>query len=191
MLQGKGVAYGVEFLWQKKLGRSTSWASYAWSKSTRQFDSLNAGRTFPYKYDRRHVINFVFMYPLSRRWDFSAVWQYQSGAPYTLPTAKYEQVSASPYDDNGYNDYVEYISGKNDFRLLAYHRLDFSFTWHKMKRHYEKSWNFSFYNVYNRKNPMIYDIVQPRTYSNTPQDKVLQGQIFIPFLPSFSYSIKF
>ena len=189
--QGKGNAYGLEFLWQKKLGRSTAWASYAWSKSDRKFDTINFGKTFFYKYDRRHIINLVYMYKLNDRWDFSAVCQYQSGAPYTLPTAKYEyQDSDSHHHTN--NNHVEYISGRNEFRLLDYHRLDVSFTWHKPKRNYEKFWNFSLYNVYNRKNPMLYSIEPAKNiYSTGLPPMTLQGKAFLPFFPSISYSIKF
>ena len=54
--QGKGQSYGVEFFLQKTKGRTTGWIGYTLSWSTRQFPDINFGRTFPYKYDRRHDI---------------------------------------------------------------------------------------------------------------------------------------
>ena len=54
---GKGWAYGVEFLVQKKTGRLTGWIGYTWSKTMRQFDReghvINFGKPFPAKYDFR------------------------------------------------------------------------------------------------------------------------------------------
>ena len=50
---GKGWAYGAEFLFEKKIGKTSGWIGYTLAWSTRQFDNLNFGKPFPYKYDRR------------------------------------------------------------------------------------------------------------------------------------------
>ena len=52
--QGIGTAYGFEFLFQKKQGRTTGWIGYTLSWAERQFDEINSGNWFPYTYDRRH-----------------------------------------------------------------------------------------------------------------------------------------
>ncbi len=57
--QGQGEAYGAEFFAQKKEGRLTGWVGYTLSWNTRQFDELNGGRRFPFRYDRRHDLSVV------------------------------------------------------------------------------------------------------------------------------------
>ena len=54
---GHGKSYGMEVLVQKKTGRVTGWVGYTLSKAVRQFDELNFGKEYPYKYDRRHYIS--------------------------------------------------------------------------------------------------------------------------------------
>ena len=51
---GTGTAYGAEVLVQKKVGKTTGFLGYTLSWSNRQFDDLNFGEEFPYKFDRRH-----------------------------------------------------------------------------------------------------------------------------------------
>jgi hypothetical protein len=40
----------------------------------------------------------------------------------------------------------------------AYHRMDIGIQFHKKKRWGERTWEISFYNAYNRKNPFFYFI---------------------------------
>src|SRR5690606_23905649 len=54
LVQGKGRAYGLEFLVRKESGRFTGWISYSLSWSWRRFDALNNGEWFRARYDRRH-----------------------------------------------------------------------------------------------------------------------------------------
>ncbi|SDD33450.1 TonB-dependent receptor [Niabella drilacis] len=181
---GNGKAYGIELFLQKKFGRATGWASYTYSRSLRRFPTINNGKEFPFKYDRPHAFNLVFMYHFNQHWRFSANWVFQSGAPFTLPTSTYKVINPESY-----SPYIsgEYISGRNAFRLLDYHRLDMGFTWSKKKRSFEKYWDFSFYNLYNRKNPVIYSFDQDFMRNA----KVLKGTGIFPFMPSISYGFKF
>ncbi len=81
--QGRGRAYGVELLAQKTVGNTTGQVSYTWSKSLRTFDRegmvLNDGREFYSTGDRRHNFNISITQRLSKNWDLSAAWTYQSG----------------------------------------------------------------------------------------------------------------
>ncbi|MBT1686846.1 TonB-dependent receptor [Dawidia soli] len=90
---GRGKSYGAEVFIEKKMGRSTGWISYTWSKSTRTFANLNFGNTFPYRYDRRHTIALVYAIAVNERVDFSAVWVYNTGNAITLPTSTYPKAS--------------------------------------------------------------------------------------------------
>lgn len=81
--QGKGKAYGIELLAQKTVGNTRGHVSYTWSKSLRTFDReemvLNAGREFYASGDHRHNFNFSIIQRLSKNWDFTAAWTFQSG----------------------------------------------------------------------------------------------------------------
>ena len=88
--QGRGRAYGVELLAQKNTGNTTGLVSYTWSKSLRTFDRedmvLNGGREFYASGDRRHNFTFSITQRLSKNWDFSAAWTFQSGRRVTFAT---------------------------------------------------------------------------------------------------------
>lgn len=88
--QGKGKAYGVEFLAQKTTGRTRGQISYTWSKSLRTFDReemmINGGLEFYAAGDRRHNFNINITQRLSKNWDFSASWTYQSGRRANIAT---------------------------------------------------------------------------------------------------------
>jgi hypothetical protein len=88
--QGDGKAYGVEFLAQKTAGKTRGQISYTWSKSLRTFDrvgmDLNGGRQFYAAGDRRHNFNINITQRLSKNWDFSASWTFQSGRRANIAT---------------------------------------------------------------------------------------------------------
>ena len=83
IIQGRGRAYGVELLAQKTVGNTRGHISYTWSKSLRTFDrpdmELNGGREFYATGDHRHNFNISIIQRLSKNWDFTAAWTYQSG----------------------------------------------------------------------------------------------------------------
>ena len=56
---GEGRSFGLELMAQKTLGKTTGWLAYTLSKTDHRFKSgtINQGRWFPYKYDRRHSIS--------------------------------------------------------------------------------------------------------------------------------------
>lgn len=91
--QGKGRSYGVELLVEKKVGNTTGWLSYTWSKALRTFDQpdneINGGKEFYASTDRRHnfSVNVSHHFTFSKRisLDLSASWAYQSGRRGTVP----------------------------------------------------------------------------------------------------------
>ena len=87
---GEGKAYGVELMAQKTFGNTTGMVSYTWSKSLRTFGRegmvLNGGREFYASGDRRHNFSISISQRLSKNWDFSASWTYQSGRRASINT---------------------------------------------------------------------------------------------------------
>ena len=188
---GKADAWGVEFLLQKKVGRTTGWAGYTLSWSDRQFPTINFGRRFFYKYDRRHDFEIAVTHKLGKRWEASGSWQFQTGSPFTLPVAQYESTDGKP-PGASYNWFgqVNYYEGRNSFRLLNYHRLDAGITYKRQKGRRESAWNLSLYNAYNRKNPFYYYVGEVYD-TNQNNKRVLKGITLLPLIPSISYRIKF
>jgi hypothetical protein len=187
---GKGLAYGFEVLLQKKEGRTTGWVGYTLAWSTRQFDNINFGKKYFYKYDRRHDFEITVNHKLSKRWEVSGTWAFNTAAPFTLPVSQYNGANqVSPFTGSNAFGFgaIENFGGRNAFRLLNYHRLDWGFTYRKQKRRYEKMINISCYNAYNRNNPFFYQYdIDYNT--NTAS---LSGYSILPILPNVSFGWKF
>jgi len=188
---GTGRSYGLELLLQKKTGRLTGWMGYTWAVSDRNVPGVNYGRTFYYKYDRRHDFHLVTIYRLRKNIELSGTWTYQSASPFTIPVARYEGVEG-PINPDGTHYWppnVDYINNRNNVRIAAYHRLDLGVSFIKEKRNGNiRTWNISILNVYNRMNPFFYYV---NGYSDTKAKVRLNGIILLPLVPSFSYSLKF
>jgi hypothetical protein len=84
---GRGYTYGAEFFIQKRAGQLTGWIGYALGYVYSQFDSVNQGRWFRPKFDRRHDLKITAMYKLSDTWEFGASFMFQSGQSYTGATS--------------------------------------------------------------------------------------------------------
>ena len=87
---GKGRNFGIEFMLEKKTGRTTGWINYTLAKADRIFSkgNVNGGKRFPYKYDRRHSVNITINRRLNKKVYMSASWIYASGNTATLPKEK-------------------------------------------------------------------------------------------------------
>jgi len=96
-----------------------------------------------------------------------------------------------PYDYHytNYGQIVKDFGEKNNYRMGAYHRLDAGIQFHKQKKHWERTWEFSVYNVYNHMNPFFY-YTQTVPKDGKPFGTLNQVSLF-PIIPSFTYNIKF
>jgi hypothetical protein len=190
--QGSGRSRGVEILLQKKRGNTLGWVGYTLSKSDRVFDGINYGKRFNYKYDRRHDVEVAITHKINKNWDISGSWGFSTANAISLPVANYQtaNTNASPYAsiyNYGNPSSVEYYNGRNGFRLLNYHRLDFSVNWTKQKKKYTRTWNLSLYNVYNRQNPFYYYI----SYDNNINQGEVKAISLLPIIPNISWTVKF
>ncbi|MBC9934938.1 TonB-dependent receptor [Chitinophaga qingshengii] len=187
---GEGKSYGMELFLQKKTGKLTGWIGYTLAWTYRTIPEVNDGREFPYKYDRRHDLHIVGIYQLRKGIELSASWTYQSASPFTIPVSVYEKV-VEPLRDEGwfYFPSSQRVDGRNNVRLLAYHRLDLGISFIRYKKNgLIRTWNVSVLNAYNRLNPFFY-------YLETINPMEVQTSItsvsLMPVLPSVSYNLKF
>lgn len=173
---GKGKAYGMETQIKKTKGRLTGSINYTLSWNYRQFDSLNAGRKYPFIYDRRHDLSFLTSYKIGQYYTLTTNFILSSGKPVTLPVGYVKQ-------DNHLSGYFIY-GGVNNRRLPLYHRLDLSLKRIKRsKKGNKREVNFNIYNVYARQNPVY-------IYYDSYTGKVNQKSLF-SILPTISVSVEF
>ena len=189
---GQGWAYGAEFLFRKHVGKFTGWLGYTLSWSQRQFDEINLGRKFDFKYDRRHDISVVGIYKPHERITLSGNWIFNTGMNFTLP--KYETLSpsdnflVSAWDNE--TSMQQNITEINNFRGQNYHRLDLGVQFHKEKNHGRvRTWTVSVYNLYNRKNPFFYFF--ENEYNGVVDETKLKKVSIFTIIPSITYSLKF
>lgn len=183
---GKGKSYGIEFLIEKKQGKTTGWISYTLSETKRQFDNINFGKEYYFKYDRRHDLSIVLVQNITKNITFSSTWVYGSGYPYTLPVARYDidnEISNDTWLDE--SNQIILFADYNQFRMRDYHRLDVALNWTKTKNNKTSTISISIYNAYNRKNAYSYYLKEEEGKWN-----IYQRSLF-PIIPSISYSLKF
>jgi hypothetical protein len=179
LLYGKGSAYGAEFFIKKKEGKLTGWISYTISRTLRQFDGIDNGKAFPAKQDRIHDISVVAMYSLPKGWTLTSEWVYYTGDAVTFPSGLYVV--------NGIR--TPLYTERNGYRMPDYHRLDIGATHlKKLKGNKERSWVFSVYNVYARKN--AYSITFRQNPDNASEMQAVRLSLF-SIVPSVTFNFRF
>jgi hypothetical protein len=205
LIFGKAWSYGAEFLVRKNRGKWTGWLAYSFAYAWQHFDSLNLGQSFPFAYDRRHMLDISTAYTITSHWRVAANFFLASGRAFTLDTDTTGLIPGSnPLFDNHHGRGRALGRGRNhqdstasfgiradNYRLSPYNRLDLSIRYKKTgslgHRVVETEWIFSVYNVYARANSsFVYRTIDPAT------GKVIAKQVpFIPVIPSITYSLKF
>ncbi len=202
LIFGKAWSYGGELFVRKNRGKWTGWLAYTLAYAYQQFDSLNEGKTFPFAYDRRHMLNVSTAYALNTHWKVAANFLIASGRAFSLsPDSTFNADGGNPlYAGNrgrgrgrgrplGQSGAWDVIV--NNYRLSPYNRLDLSIHYTKSRntgrRVLETEWIFSVYNVYARQNnSFVYRTIDPSTR------KIIAKQLpFIPVIPSITYNLKF
>lgn len=192
--QGNGESYGIEFFLQKKYGRFSGWIGYTLSWAYRQFDELNFGNQFPYKYDRRHDFEITCSYRFNKRASIGATWVYATGNAVTFGNSRY--LGPYPYSSL-YGQYLQEVSHtpeRNNFRMPAYNRLDVGIDVSKEKRRSIRTWSLGAYNAYNRRNPLFLftdtEYVQQPDGSYKTETQLKKAALF-PIIPYVAWSFKF
>ena len=201
--QGTGRVYGAELLAQRKVGRTTGWLGYTLSWNTRVFAEVNAGRRFPFRYDRRHDLSLLLSHEVNDRVTVSGSWIYATGNAYTPPryrvNTNFEYVStlrrARDLGGGFVGNRLDQTVAKNDYRLSDTHRLDLSVALAKPKRFFgrdgTRTWVWGVYNAYFHRNPVY---VRPATRVDEASGEAREEYVeysLLPLIPSVSYQFKF
>jgi hypothetical protein len=152
VINGKGKAYGVEFMVKKQVGTLTGWIGYTYSRVLLKIDGVyadekvNGGNYFPANYDKPNDLKVVTNAKLSRRFNVTSIFVYNTGRPITYPVAFYDFSNTDRL----------YYSNRNEYRMPDYMRLDLSATLNgnlKVQKLNHSSLTFTVYNVLGRRNP--------------------------------------
>lgn len=199
--RGTGVSLGMEISASLQGKRTGATLAYTLSKSDRLFPKINEGIKFPFKFDRRHILNVQTKYAVSKRVTkkgqkreqyVNGVVSYSTGNRATLPTGNYQGITPPfwnqrepgwkiPFemDDKAYSRQI--MSGKNEFKMIDYFRVDLAYTFVRYGEKINNEFAVSVFNVINRKNPYLYYHDDQKWY---------QLSIF-PIMPSLRWSISF
>ncbi|MFN0213781.1 MAG: carboxypeptidase-like regulatory domain-containing protein, partial [Saprospiraceae bacterium] len=146
---GTGMSRGLEVLLEKNRGKFTGSIAYTLSETERFFPDLNAGRPFPFRFDRRHDLKVTLRQQLFKWLEANVVWAVASGNPITLAGVKFRHESVEGEVERDVYFYTEV----NGYRLPVYHRFDAALNarWSGQKLHH--GFQIGVYNAYNRANP--------------------------------------
>ncbi len=182
--QGTGVSKGIELSASKDGDKFNANMNYTLSKTDRQFDALNEGRVFPYRFDLRHMLNIGGVYHFNKKWSATINWIYNSGINLTIPIAQYGVPSPFPIPP------IETIifSDRNEQRLSSNQRLDIGVNYNHDGERFKHKLSMGIYNVYNHTNPIYYKV------RRNPLDRSefqFVSVSLLPITPSLSYSVSF
>lgn len=192
---GDGRSYGVEFRAERKSSKWNAALSYTLSKTTRKYLDLNNGQEFPFKFDRRHILNsnaqFITKKEKNKEQNFNIAISYSSGHKATIPIGMFKG-ELPPYwnimgdgtinrlmDENAYSRQL--LSAVNDFNLPDYFRIDIGYTFIKKRKKLTSEFIIGVYNMLNRKNP----------YLIFYQNERWKQLSILPIIPSFQWNILF
>lgn len=190
---GKGWAYGAELKMQKTTDKLMVNVSYALAWSWRQFDQINNGNKFPFKYDRRHTLNLATSYILNNKFSLSGIWNFSTGDVFNLPDNLYadfnsaQQIQNPPIPDEYM--FIYHFSGTNRYRTLSYNRLDLASAYnHQLSKKIKAKLTFGIYNVSGAPSQYLYDL--EGTIGNKTLITVTKYKLF-NLTPYLSYSVHF
>ena len=182
---GRGESYGAEWFMHKKFGKVNGWVGYTLSWTNRQFDNINEGRWFPYRYDRRHDAKIAASYTLNERMDVGLTWVYGTGNAITVPFESYKRIFYEYYGSQLPSSTVGHYENRNNFRMRDYHRLDINASYRIQRGKVGHAFVLSVYNAYARRNPFYVEF----GYENN--NRVLRQVSLFSIMPSLNYTLKF
>ncbi len=196
IVSGEGVSYGTEVRVEKKASTWTWSIAYTLSKTNRHFQEINNNASFPFKFDRRHILNIqsqlITKKKGQREQSIYLLTVISSGHHETIQLGKYEGVMP-PYwnqrsegtsisaekNENAYSRQL--LSTINGYDLPTYIRVDMGYNFKKIGIRYTREFGISIFNVLNNKNPYL-------IFYSDHQWKQLS---IFPILPSVKWSIEF
>jgi hypothetical protein len=178
LLSASGESYGWEFMLNYNKEPFSFTASYSLGWSYKHLDDW----TYYPRFDTRNTVSLLGVVNLGAQWQFSFMWMYNSGKPFTQSLGYYDKLYFSNlhYDKYLLEEFVplSILSDKNLGRLPVYHRLDLNLSKKFILFWFKVEIEASIINVYDRKNIFYFD--------RSTGEKVYM----LPFLPSATIRIE-
>jgi hypothetical protein len=178
---GNAYSYGAEIFYQRTVGRLTGWIGYGLGFIYAQFDSINQGRQFRPKYDRRHDFKVVAQYKLSKTWELGGTFTLQSGQSYTGATSRGQLFL--PGQTWGSSKIT--MSDLYGLRLPVSHQLNLYGARNFKMWGKDSRLIIDIFNVYNRRDIMM------RMYNTRDEVTVIEDLRLLPIIPSVSLEVRF
>ncbi len=179
LVSGQGIAQGVEFSIRHDTPTRGGQFSYAYANSTRQFDAINEGETYPYAHNQPHQLKLFVYQKLGRNWHLGLNWVFNSAGP-PLNITPLGSIQEEVEDED-----VEMLNPL-EFTPDNYHRLDLSANYQFISKGLEHHFKFGAYNFYDRQNITYFRI------DFQADDEALYSPVYgLGFRPSFSYRFSF
>ena len=185
---GNGTSRGLEMEYSFDTKRLHFRGAYTLSKTDRSFANTNFGKSFPAKYDRRHMFNasaeWIVSYKESSQFSITGAATVQNGHWDTVNADQYGVPTIEQFTKKNPVDFlVDYCSGVNNYRHPMYIRFDVGCKYEFHTGKTEHSLFVGAYNALNRHNPFS-------IYYDTDESRWKRLSL-IPFLPNFSYKVLF
>lgn len=187
---GTGEGYGLEWFTQYNRDKMSVALGYTLAWSNRQFENINFGERFPYKYDRRHDLKLLVDYEVTRKLRLAMNWLYGTGIATTLPTGYYRGPADLEGQQNSAYQEILHFDSRNGYRLRPSHRLDLSFTYKLKKTIWDHELIVAIYNAYNRSNPLFIDARPQSNFRDVNVQIQFREYSLLPIIPSISYRIQ-
>lgn len=147
--------------------------SYSFSRTFRQYPNINGGNTFPFKFDRPHILNILSSFNLYRKRNsfgksvthsLLSGLSLASGNLMTIGLRQYRGVLPPYWNWNTYGYPMSFIynilgrtemSSMNGVRMPAYFRIDLGYSIEIHGKRATHIFDFTVYNVLNRHNPYL------------------------------------
>ena len=185
---GNGYSTGLENNIKFRKKKVSGELSYTLSKTERQFENLNGGRYFPFRYDRTHDFAVNSAYRINDKWTIGGAYIYQTGIAVTTPVARLRYTLIDIQQN--------IVPNINNARFPSYQRFDLfaSLTWTGRRENTNRV-KVSIYNVLNRVNPTFYRQSQFLQFNaDFPDGRVVTSSSRVGqfgFLPTFYYEHEF
>ncbi len=178
--QTSGGVRGVDLLLQKKSGKLNGWASYSYSENWLDYLAGSGFGDYPANQSAPHNLKLVGNFN-TKKWTFSATWQYVSGKPFSTPVVREESDA-----DLSVPIYVLLLPEvRNDQRLPATHRLDLNISRQFYLPNFNGRISFSLFNAYDRRN------VWYRYFTVKEKQPVQQDVYTLGITPTLILELKF
>lgn len=190
---GKGNSYGLEMRAERKSEKLNLNMSYTLSKTNRTYNEINEGKSFPFKFDRRHILNASAGMLTRKRGNkeqyLNLTLALTSGHKMTIPVGMYKGITP-PYwkaisslnlKEMLYSYYRVLMSDMNGYSLPVYLRTDIGYSFVKKRRKYTRDLTIGVANVMNRMNPYLV------FYENDRWKELCM----LPVMPSIKWEINF